>query len=141
MRRNRGRGNRSTELRFAAILRNEKIAGWRRHVSLPGTPDFTFQREHVCVFIHGCFWHGCARCSKTPASNRDFWRRKILQNRRRDRTARLALEGRGFTVFEFWECQLGGNKLARRLAQLRSALRAAVSGRLIRPRKKVDADA
>lgn len=122
MSRIRGRGNATTELRFASILRRDKLHGWRRHAALPGTPDFTFSRERVCVFIHGCFWHGCPRCDKRPAQNAEFWRRKIFRNRNRDRVARLALERRGFTVLEIWECQLRAPRLLRVTATLRRAL-------------------
>src|SRR5262245_35077839 len=32
------------------------LKGWRRHLKLPGRPDFTFRRERVVVFVDGCFW-------------------------------------------------------------------------------------
>ncbi len=89
MARIRGRGNRTTEVRFAALLRENKLPGWRRQIKLPGTPDFTFLAQRVCVFVHGCFWHGCPRCAKRPATNAKFWAEKIGGNRRRDaRTVR-----------------------------------------------------
>lgn len=42
MSRIRGRGNRSTELTLARLLRQNGIKGWRRHLQLTGTPDFAF---------------------------------------------------------------------------------------------------
>src|SRR5512135_3152476 len=46
---------------------------------LPGTPDLVFPRLHKVVFVHGCFWHGheCARGSRVPVHNRDYWTKKI----------------------------------------------------------------
>jgi len=25
-------------------------------------PDFILPEEHECIFVHGCYWHGCPRC-------------------------------------------------------------------------------
>ena len=38
----RGRGNRTTEVRLAAIFRAHGITGWRRQHPLPVRPDFAF---------------------------------------------------------------------------------------------------
>jgi len=55
----RSRGNKDTEMKLAAITRTHGITGWRRHLPLPGRPDFAFRKERVAVFVDGCFWHGC----------------------------------------------------------------------------------
>ncbi len=35
---------------------------YRLHAQeLPGAPDLVFRGDRVCVFVHGCFWHGCER--------------------------------------------------------------------------------
>jgi len=62
MSRVRGRGNKVTELKLLALLRQNKITGWRRHLRLPGKPDFAFPKKKVSVFVDGCFWHGCPKC-------------------------------------------------------------------------------
>src|SRR5690606_13552377 len=62
MRSIRGKGNATTELRMVAILRRERLAGWRRHLDLPGRPDFAWPSERVALFVDGCFWHGCPHC-------------------------------------------------------------------------------
>ena len=38
----RGKGNKETENALLALLRQNKITGWRRHLPLPGKPDFAF---------------------------------------------------------------------------------------------------
>jgi len=50
MSRIRGKGNFETELRFAKLMRAAGIRGWRRHLPIPGRPDFSFHRQKVAVF-------------------------------------------------------------------------------------------
>jgi DNA mismatch endonuclease, patch repair protein len=97
------RGNRSTELAFAELLRQFRIWGWRRHVPILGHPDFAFRDKRVLVFLDGCFWHGCPRCYRAPVANRDYWRKKVVGNRLRDRRQRRLLRLRGWTVLSIWE--------------------------------------
>lgn len=102
----RGRGNKGTELLMAALLRKNMIRGWRRHLDLPGRPDFSFRSKRLAVFVDGCFWHGCPRCYQAPKQNAAFWRRKIDSNRRRDRQVKSLLTRRGWAVLRIWECRL-----------------------------------
>ena len=55
MARIRGSGNRATELRLIALMREHGITGWRRNAPVFGKPDFVFRRERVAVFVDGCF--------------------------------------------------------------------------------------
>src|SRR5580765_5816824 len=83
----RATGNRDTELRMIALLKEKRIMGWRRHMQVFGKPDFLFPREKVAVFIDRCFWHrhkGC-RFSYTPKSRSEFWLPKFERNIARDR--------------------------------------------------------
>ena len=67
MSRVRCRGNKTTELVFVAILKSERITGWRRRYRIFGRPDFVFPKERIAVFVDGCFWHGCPRrCKPAP---------------------------------------------------------------------------
>ena len=60
---------------------------YRKNVKdLPGKPDVVLPKYKTVVFVNGCFWHhhnGC-RYFKWPASNAEFWRRKISENEERD---------------------------------------------------------
>jgi DNA mismatch endonuclease, patch repair protein len=47
MSRIRGRGNATTELAVLGLLRRNRITGWRRHLPLPGRPDFAFPKLRV----------------------------------------------------------------------------------------------
>ena len=47
MSRIKGTGNRRTEGVLVQLFREEGITGWRRHLKLPGKPDFTFRKERL----------------------------------------------------------------------------------------------
>jgi DNA mismatch endonuclease, patch repair protein len=95
----RSKGNRTTERVFLSILRQAGISGWRRHLNLPGKPDFVFRSQRLAIFLDGCFWHGCPRCYRLPQDNRSYWKKKIIGNRRRSRELRSL----GWRVLRFWE--------------------------------------
>jgi DNA mismatch endonuclease (patch repair protein) len=103
----RSHGNATTELRLAAALRLFGLKGWRRHLPLPGKPDFAWRKERVAVFVDGCFWHGCPRCYRAPRHNAAFWKAKVEGNRRRDRRADRQLRAMGWRVLRIWECRVG----------------------------------
>jgi DNA mismatch endonuclease (patch repair protein) len=106
----RGKGNRSTEKIVADQLIEWGIAGWECHSSgIPGKPDFYFPAERVAIFVDGCFWHGCPHCRRrTPSNRREFWRKKITENRLRDGRTTRALRGSGIHVTRVWEHALRG---------------------------------
>jgi DNA mismatch endonuclease (patch repair protein) len=112
----RGKGNKSTEQRMAALLRKHRITGWRRHVDLPGRPDFAFQAPRkVAVFIDGCFWHRCRSCQRRlPRSNAAFWAEKIAGNVRRDHRADRELRAKGWKVLRIWEHALKNERAIER---------------------------
>lgn len=102
----RGRGNKSTELRMAALLRENGLTGWRRHLPLAGRPDFAFRKGKIAVFVDGCFWHKCPLCFRAPKTSKAYWTAKIERNTKRDDAVTGQLQDKGWTVFRVWECQL-----------------------------------
>jgi DNA mismatch endonuclease (patch repair protein) len=102
----RSRGNKATELILAKLFRAAGVKGWRRHAAIPGRPDFVFAKQRVAVFVDGCFWHGCAKHCRMPASNRKYWAAKIERNMQRDRATRKTLRKKGWTVLRVWEHEL-----------------------------------
>jgi DNA mismatch endonuclease, patch repair protein len=107
MSRIRGKGNKTTETRLAALLRKAEIVGWRRHPPLVGHPDFAWRAVKLVVFVDGCFWHG-HDCGKNlvPRTNTQAWRDKIQRNKARDRRVSAQLRKSGWKVLRVWECQL-----------------------------------
>lgn len=119
----RSRGNITTEGTLASVLRSAGLTGWRRHVPLPGKPDFVFRPQRVAVFVDGCFWHGCPRCYRLPEDNRGYWSAKVAGNRRRDRKADAELRTLGWKVLRIWEHSLRTEAgKARAAAKMRHAL-------------------
>ena len=87
----------------------------------PGKPDLIFPKWRAAIFVNGCFWHGhdCARGSRTPKANRDYWLAKVARNKARDAAAEAALKARGWRVETIWECELKDQAaLDRRLRRL-----------------------
>jgi len=98
-------------------------ARYRLHrADLPGKPDIVMGGRRLAIFVHGCFWHGhdCARGSRVPKANRDYWVGKVERNRARDERSREALTALGWRVETIWECDL--KDAAALKAQLRSLL-------------------
>ena len=112
-------GARSTEQRFVAVLRASRITGWRRSYQLPGKPDFVFPKARVAVFVDGCFWHGHPTRCRMPATNREYWERKIQGNVQRDRKVTRTLREKGWKVLRIWEHTVTD---ARTVGRLRKAL-------------------
>jgi DNA mismatch endonuclease (patch repair protein) len=101
-----GGGNQATELRLISIFRNRGIRGWRRNYSLFGRPDFVFSGARVALFVDGCFWHRCPLHGSTPATNMEFWSKKLQRNVRRDRKVRKVLQNKGWRVVRIWQHEL-----------------------------------
>ena len=101
----KNRGNRSTEMAVEEILIHHRIRGWVKHPEgVIGVPDFFFPKHKLAVFVDGCFWHCCPRCARNvPTTRRDFWVRKIEENRRRDNRVRSTLRRKGYSVMRVWE--------------------------------------
>lgn len=118
----RSHGNKATELRLIEILRAHRITGWRRKRKLLGKPDFVFRRQGVCVFVDGCFWHGCPKHGTRPKQNRKFWDAKIVRNKKRDRQVTRGLHETGWQVLRIWGHELTAKKEARLVARIRRKL-------------------
>jgi DNA mismatch endonuclease (patch repair protein) len=75
--------------------------------TLPGKPDLVLPRHEKIIFVHGCFWHGHVRCSRSglPLTNKNFWQNKIMGNKARDIRVRRKLSRDGWKVAVIWQCQ------------------------------------
>ncbi len=102
----RSHGNKATELRLIQVFRKHRITGWRRKQKILGSPDFILRAERLCVFVDGCFWHGC------PKPIRKGQALRFAVNRRQEvlqaggtmaRKLRLEFEGAVCAEILIWE--------------------------------------
>lgn len=94
---------------------------------LPGAPDLVLYRYQTTVLVQGCFWHGhdCRKGQKRPATNTEFWNKKLDGNIARDAANQAKLKKLGWAVFIVWECRLQDdtNSLLTHLQSLRETLK------------------
>ena len=107
MRRVKGRDT-TPELKVRRALTALGVRYRLNRKDLPGSPDIVMAGRRLAIFVHGCFWHGhdCARGSRVPKANRDYWLAKVTRNKARDVAADAALTARGWRVETIWECDL-----------------------------------
>jgi DNA mismatch endonuclease (patch repair protein) len=84
----------------------------RPELTLRSAADLVFPRVKVCVFVDGCYWHGCPLHFRKPRRNADWWQAKIDGNRARDERHTRALSDHGWHVIRVWEHELKGETLA-----------------------------
>jgi DNA mismatch endonuclease (patch repair protein) len=93
---------------------------FRKNGRLRGKPDIVFPTERIAVFVDGCFWHRCPQHQTRPASNAEFWDRKLSENVERDRRTEAILGADGWIVLRVWEHEVEDEleDLARRIRRL-----------------------
>ncbi|MFF3566890.1 very short patch repair endonuclease [Nocardia jiangxiensis] len=102
---------------------------------LPGKPDLVLPGRRTVVFVHGCFWHqhpGC-RAADRPASNTEYWTRKLDGNVSRDIRKQAELESQGWKVLVIWECQTRDRSA---LNELRTAIESIPIGQQSRSHRR-----
>ena len=103
--------NTRPEIRIRQLLHQQGFR-FRLHAShLPGKPDIVLPSLQAVIFVHGCFWHGHdCHLFKWPQTRREFWKEKILDNRKRDEEVFSMLVGEGWRIMVIWECTLKGKQ-------------------------------
>lgn len=96
------------ELALRSALWASGVRGWRCHTNMPGTPDLSFYRWRVAVFVDGVWWHG--HPDYLPRGRRgSYWDKKIGGNRTRDRLVSRLLRGLGWRVVRIWDLEVLSN--------------------------------
>ena len=77
---------------------------------LPGIPDIVIKKKSIAIQVRGCFWHG-HRCHLTscPKTNRSFWKKKISDNRKRDKKNDRKIGRLGYRLLIIRECKIRKN--------------------------------
>jgi len=68
-----------------------------------GTPDI-FIKPNICIFVDGCYWHGCKQCGYD--SNEI-----IIKKSRRDKLVNKTLKKQGYKVIRLWEHEIYKNPI------------------------------
>jgi DNA mismatch endonuclease (patch repair protein) len=108
MRRIRGK-NTAPELAVRRYLHGLGFRFRLHRRDLPGCPDLVFPSRRTCLFVQGCFWHGCPKCrtgARVVKSNASYWTPKITRNKERDAATRDLLRAEGWQVIDLWECEV-----------------------------------
>lgn len=93
--------------------------------SVFGKPDLTFKKYKLAVFVDSEFFHGKDwETREKPATNPEFWEKKILRNIERDIEVNEFLQQTGWLVFRFWSKEINKN-LPAVIANIEAALNAA----------------
>ncbi len=98
--------NTKPELLFRKYLFSKGLKGYRIGYKLTGKPDIVFPKYKIAMFVDGCFWHRCPKCFVKPATNINFWKKKIDGNVRRDKEINKILKKEGWKVIRFWEHEI-----------------------------------
>lgn len=97
---------------FGKVLWAEGLRYRKNYKRVFGRPDFVLPKYKIAIFCDSSFWHGYKNM-KTKRhnfrSNKNFWRKKILQNIERDKEVNKVLKREGWKVIRFWDFQIQRN--------------------------------
>jgi len=85
---------------------------YRKHdKTIFGTPDLSFRKYKIAVFVDGEFFHGkdWEILKKRLETNKEFWHKKIERNIQRDQNVNEVLHSLGWKVLRFWSSDVRKN--------------------------------
>lgn len=116
-------GNTTPERRLRSALHKAGLRFFKDYRPLPElrcTADVVFPKAKVCLFVDGCFWHGCQLHFRRPKRNSAWWQEKIESNRTRDRKQAKLLASQHWKVVRVWEHALRDSSLDRIVRKVRN---------------------
>jgi DNA mismatch endonuclease (patch repair protein) len=84
--------------------------------------DIVVRSRHLCVFVDGCFWHGCLKHFVCPKTNSSWWKEKIAATKCRDRTQSARLRAAGWNVIRIWEHEVTPTKVSSVVSRIQRRL-------------------
>ncbi|WP_288006590.1 very short patch repair endonuclease [Thermonema sp.] len=92
------------EVMLAKALWHRGLRYRKNDKSVFGTPDLTFKKYKIAVFVDGEFWHGkdWEKRKYDHKTNVEFWHNKIERNIQRDKEVNKKLKEEGWVVLRFW---------------------------------------
>jgi len=71
-----------------------------------GKPDIVLKKYKTVIFLDSCFWHGCQKHFRMPATRKKYWEEKIAKNTQRDKEVNKYYKKLGWNIFRIWEHDL-----------------------------------
>ncbi|MFA6829406.1 MAG: very short patch repair endonuclease [Bacilli bacterium] len=101
----------SIELILRRALFHNNIRYYKNYSKLPGKPDILISKYKIAIFCDGDFFHGydLTKTESQLKTNSEYWKKKIENNRNRDRINDEKLCFMGYTVLHFWEHEIRNN--------------------------------
>ena len=98
------------ELKLRKALWHEGIRYRKNVKKIPGKPDIVITKYKIAIFCDSSFWHGRDfDIKKKPATNSEYWERKLRRNIERDQDVNHQLIMMGWTVIRFWDTDINKN--------------------------------
>lgn len=103
--------NTKAEIRLAKSLWNLGYRYRKNNKSVFGTPDLTFKKLKIAIFVDSEFFHGkdWETQKDRVKTNTEFWQKKIERNIQRDIDVNKYLESQNWKVLRFWSEQIEKN--------------------------------
>jgi DNA mismatch endonuclease (patch repair protein) len=103
--------NTKVEVRLAKALWNLGYRYRKNNRTVFGTPDLTFKKLKIAIFVDSEFFHGkdWEIQKDRVKTNTEFWQKKIERNIQRDIEVNNYLESQNWKVLRFWSEQIEKN--------------------------------
>ncbi len=115
------------EIVFRKALWNKGFRYSKNSAKYFGKPDLVLKKYKTVIFIDSCFWHNCPRHGYLPKSNLKYWKKKIEQNKQRDKTVNRYYKKIGWTATRIWEHEIK-NDLNRAIKKLTKSMKIPTNG-------------
>jgi DNA mismatch endonuclease, patch repair protein len=89
------------------------------HPEMLGRPDILIKDKKIIIFYNGCFWHKCPKCWSDISKLNNYWKNKLINNRKRDLRNKRLLKKEGWKIIEIWGHDLMLNKLKNILKEIK----------------------
>lgn len=103
--------NTKDEVRLAKALWHLGYRYRKNNRTVFGTPDLTFKKLKIAIFVDSEFFHGKDWEIKKNKiqSHQEYWHKKIERNIERDKEVNKYLTSNGWTVLRFWSKEIEDN--------------------------------
>lgn len=100
--------NTKDEVRLAKALWHLGYRYRKNNRSVYGTPDLTFKKLKIAIFVDSEFFHGkdWETQKDRVKTNTDYWQKKIERNKQRDSEVNAFLKSHQWSVIRFWSQEI-----------------------------------